>query len=133
MAMVNLAKVFETVGMADKTAKSQATRLYNKAGVEVNNGLVSVEDFLTVTAPYLAEGNNSKYAAAMAEVIAKVQKGEIAKEWTEETVTAPKADAFMDAKLFKVVEAYATEKGLKDILAVIEKAKAEIVAKKAVK
>lgn len=131
MAMVNLAKVFETVGMADKTAKSQATRLYNKAGVEVNNGLVSVEDFLTVTAPYLAEGNNSKYAAAMAEVIAKVQKGEIAKEWTEETITAPKADAFMDAKLFKVVEAYATEKGLKDVLTVIEKAKAEIVAKKA--
>lgn len=131
--VINLGMVFVEAGMEAKTAKSQATRLYNKAGVEAKNGLVSVEDFMAVTATYEDENNTSKYAVPMRELRKVVAGGTVKPEWVVETIAAPKTDAFINNKVLKVVEDYATQKGMTDILNLIKGATEKLIAEKEAK
>lgn len=124
--LVNLAKVFEEVGMNERTAKSQATRSYNKAEVEAVDGLVSVEDFLKATAQYEDENNTSKYKAGILAARAEVKAGKIKANWQEKTEATAKANPFDDTKVLKALLKLKPE-----LLEVVGKIRAEIEAAKA--
>lgn len=124
--LVNLAKVFEEVGMNERTAKSQATRSYNKAEVEAVDGLVSVEDFLKATAQYEDENNTSKYKAGILAARAEVKAGKIKANWQEKTEATVKANPFDDTKVLKALLKLKPE-----LLEVVGKIRAEIEAAKA--
>lgn len=124
--LVNLAKVFEEVGMNERTAKSQATRSYNKAEVEAVDGLVSVEDFLKATAQYEDENNTSKYKAGILAARAEVKAGKIKANWQEKTEATAKANPFDDTKVLKALLKIKPE-----LLEVVGKIRAEIEAAKA--
>lgn len=123
--LVNLAKVFEEVGMNERTAKSQATRSYNKAEVEAVDGLVSVEDFLKATAQYEDENNTSKYKAGILSVRAEVKAGKIKANWQEKTEVTAKANPFDDTKVLKALLKLKPE-----LVEVVGKIRAEIEAAK---
>lgn len=124
--LVNLAKVFEEVGMNERTAKSQATRCYNKAEVEAVDGLVSVEDFLKATAQYEDENNTSKYKAGVLAARAEVKAGKIKADWQEKTEVTAKANPFDDTKVLKALLKLKPE-----LVEVVGKIRAEIEAAKA--
>jgi hypothetical protein len=124
--LVNLAKVFEEIGMNERTAKSQATRSYNKAEVEAVDGLVSVEDFLKATAQYEDENNTSKYKAGILAARAEVKAGKIKANWQEKTEATAKANPFDDTKVLKALLKLKPE-----LVEVVEKIRAEIEAAKA--
>ena len=124
--LVNLAKVFEEIGMNERTAKSQATRSYNKAEVEAVDGLVSVEDFLKATAQYEDENNTSKYKAGILAARAEVKAGKIKANWQEKTEATAKANPFDDTKVLKALLKLKPE-----LVEVVGKIRAEIEAAKA--
>ena len=124
--LVNLAKVFEEIGMNERTAKSQATRSYNKAEVEAVDGLVSVEDFLKATAQYEDENNTSKYKAGILAARAEVKAGKIKANWQEKTEVTAKANPFDDTKVLKALLKLKPE-----LVEVVGKIRAEIEAAKA--
>jgi hypothetical protein len=102
--MVVLARVFETLGMVEKTAKSQATRVINKSGFTVTEtGFISVADAITVLSTYEAEDNMSKYKAKALEVLADLKAGKLQDSWKNEVVKTEKSNAFDDVKVLKAL------------------------------
>jgi post-segregation antitoxin (ccd killing protein) len=124
--LVNLAKVFEEIGMNERTAKSQATRSYNKAEVEAVDGLVMVEDFLKATAQYEDVNNTSKYKAGILAARTEVKAGKIKATWQEKTEATAKANPFDDTKVLKALLKLKPE-----LVEVVGKIRAEIEAAKA--
>jgi len=126
--MINLAKVFETLGQNEKTSKSSATRYTNKLALErTDEGFVAIADVKTVLGLVSAEDSTSKYKDAAATVLADIVAGKTVAAWKEATAPTSKAKSpFIKAKVLDAVVTYATEKNLKDILGLVAKVTAEL-------
>jgi hypothetical protein len=112
--MVVLSRVLEAIGVSEKVSKGQATKMINKAGFEKDeNGAISTEDAITtLTIAYGDEKSGSKFAEAGRKMIETLKAGKITEAMKEpEVKAAPKADAFLEAKVMKVVRAVLEEKG----------------------
>ena len=131
MAKVVLVRVLESVGLAEKTAKTFATKIANKQGIAKDeNGFVTVEDaIVALEKSYTGEDNTSKYKASAEPVIAQLKAGKLNPEWQNIVTSATKSNPFVAGKVMKDLVAIATEKGWKDVLTAISQLEAKHAAK----
>jgi len=132
MAKVVLARVLETMGMTERTAKTFSTKIANKQEIEKDEkGWVSVEDAIAgLKAQYDKEETSSKYKEAALVAIKELEEGKIKDEWNVEITFTPKKDVFLDAKVLTAVKEYLVDNKTIN-LATIEKITTKIVAEKA--
>lgn len=118
-------RVLEGMGMTEKTAKGTATRHVNKVGVDRDeNGFVSVDNAIEMLeASYLGEATVSKYKENAISAIADLKAGAASsnKELSVPMEKAkPKTSIFIAVKVLNAVKLYATEKGNKELLDLID-------------
>lgn len=98
--MFNLSKALMSVGMEEKTSKSQASRLAKLANVTMEDYMISEEDFILATVKYEDAKNTSKYKDGIVKIRAAINKGgfTVPEEWKAPTITTKATSPFVKIK-----------------------------------
>ena len=113
-----VARVLETLGMAEKTAKGFATRKCNALNIiRDDNGATGEKEVLAILKTY-SDSKTSKYGEIANKVMKELSKtGTIKGLSNEPSVTKPKASPFIAGKVLKLVlEEFKENEELQDFI-----------------
>jgi hypothetical protein len=123
--MFNLVHCFEEAGAIPRVAKTCATKICNRYGIEIKNGMLPISESKTMLEEYKNRKNTSKYKDQMIhlmDALSRDRKKDLPKRLFEPLKNFSTVDPFQAVFLLERVLNYLVEKEDYDTIAFYEKA-----------